>query len=444
MDEQGAKDAAELLAATPAGDALALVDRALDELSAVDLDSLPPAQQLALLEELEARRRRLDHVTDCVTGAVDASGAYGIDGHRTPKAAVKARCRVSGPEAHGRVRSQRVLRRMPAVAAAQASGDVPTENVRSIARTMSNPRVADLASLVDDVFAEQAAAQTPEEFRAWLRDWERLADADGAEQEAETNHERRNFTLLENPLDSSWSLRGSFGGLQGAAIAEIFRRFEDAEFEKDWRAAKAIHGDDTRVEHLARTPAQRRADALLEVFRRAAAAPDDARPPEPLVNVVVDAETFREALARAGGAPVDRPDVREVEGRRCQTVGGTRLAPSEALAAALHGHVRRVVVDGASIVIDLGRRRRLFTGSARDAALLQIVLRSRDRLSCGWIGCDAPSHRIQADHEIEWNDRGRTDMANVRGFCGPHNRLKHHLVKSGQDPGGFWRVRRPE
>lgn len=444
MDEQGAKDAARLLSATPAGDALALVDRALDALSAVDLDSLPPAQQLALLEELEARRRRLDHVTDCATGAVDASGAYGIDGHRTPKAAVKARCRVSGPEAHGRVRSQRVLRQMPAVAAAQASGTVPTENIRAIARTMSNPRVADLASLVDDVFAEQAAAQTPEEFRAWLRDWERLADADGAEQEAEANHERRNFSLLESSVDSSWTLRGAFGGLQGAAIAEIFRRFEDAEFEKDWRAAKAIHGDDTRVEHLARTPAQRRADALFEVFRRAAAAPADARSPEPLVNVVVDAETFREALTRAGGAPVDRPDVRAVGGRRCQTVGGTRLSPSEALAAALHGHVRRVVVDGASTVIDLGRRRRLFTGSARDAALLQIVLRSRARLSCGWIGCDAPSHRIQADHEIEWNDRGRTSVTNVRGFCGPHNRLKHHLVKSGQDPGGLWRVRRPE
>ncbi len=444
MDEQGSKAAGELLAETPAGDALALLDHAIEALSAVDPAALPPAQQLAMLEELEPRRRRLDHVTDRVTGAVDASGAYGIDGHRTPKAAVKARCRVSGPEAHRRVRSQRVLRRMPAVDAAQASGEVPTENVRAVATTMSNPRVADLASLVDDVFAEQAAAQTPEEFRAWLRDWERLADVDGAEQEAETNHERRNFSLLENSVDSSWTVRGSFGGLQGAAMAEIFRRFEDAEFENDWRAAKQIHGDDTRVEHLARTSAQRRADALFALFRRAAAMPEDAREPEPLVNVVVDAETFREALARSGGAPVERPDVTDVSSRRCQTTGGTRLAPSEALAAALHGHVRRVVVDGASTVIDLGRRRRLFTGRARDAALLQAVLRSRERLSCDWIGCDAPSHRVQADHEIEWNERGRTDMANARAFCGPHNRLKHHLVKSGQDPGGLWRMRRPE
>lgn len=444
MGEQAEPVSAEVLSGTPAGDALALLGRAITALAAVDAAELLPAQQLALLEEIEPLRRRLDHVTDRATGAVDASGAYGIDGHRTPKAAVKARCRVSGPEAHGRVRSQRVLRKMPAVSAAQASGAVPTENVRAIARTMSNPRVADLASLVDDVFAEQAAAQTPEEFRAWLRDWERLADVDGAEQEAEANHERRNFSLLESPVDSSWTLRGSFGGLQGAAIAEIFRRFEDAEFEKDWRAAKEIHGDDTRVEHLARTPAQRRADALFEVFRRAAAAPDGARPPEPLVNVVVDDETFREALGRAGGTPVERADVGDVEHRRCQTVAGTRLAPSEALAAALHGHVRRVVVDGASTVVDLGRRRRLFTGSARDAALLQIVLRSRDRLSCGWVGCDAPSHRIQVDHAIEWNDRGRTDLANARGFCGPHNRLKHHLVKSGQDPGAFWRLHRPE
>lgn len=433
----------DVLSGTPAGEVIASLDDAVSSLASVDLDSLTASQQMALLEAIEPIRRRFDHASDRIAGHVERTGAHGIDGHRTAKAAVKARCRVTGPEAHARLRTDRILRRMPAVDAAAQRGDIPTESARAIARTLSNPRVADLGPLVDEVFAEQAAGQSPDEFRAWLRDWERLADVDGAERDAETNHQRRHFSLLESSVDSSWTVRGGFGALQGAAMSEIFARFEDAEFEKDWAAAKAIHGDDTRIEHLGRTPAQRRADALFALFRRAAAAPADGREPQPLVNVVVDADTFQDALDRAAGAPVPRPDPTDVETRRCQTVGGTRLSPSEALAAALHGHVRRVVVDGASTVIDLGRRRRLFTGSARDAALLQAVLRSRERLSCDWIGCDAPSHRIQTDHEIEWNQRGRTEIANARAFCGPHNRLKHHLVRSGQDP-GLWRIRRPE
>ncbi|MDE0803482.1 MAG: DUF222 domain-containing protein [Acidimicrobiales bacterium] len=440
-------EALEQLAGTAAGAALDGVSVAVDALADVDLDSLTPAQQLAAIQVLETHHRRLDRQTDRVAGTVDSSGAYGIDGHRSAKAAVKARCRVTGPEAHARLRNERMLRTMPAVAAAYAGGDIPSESVRSIARTLANPRVADFGPFVDEVFAEQATVLSADEFRGWLRDWVSVADVDGAEQAAEANHQRRNCSLLENSIDSSWSLRGGFGALQGAAMAEIFRRFEDAEFDKDWKAAKAIHGDDTRVEHLARTAAQRRADAMFAVFRRAASLPEGSVDPEPLVNVVVDADTFNEALTGEPAPSPARADSvvpTDLAARRCQTVAGTRLTPSEALSAALHGHVRRVVVDGASNVIDLGRRRRLFTGSARDAALLQAVLRNRERLRCDWIDCEAPSHRIQVDHAVEWTEGGRTDMANARTFCGSHNRLKHHLVRSGQDPGHLWRIRRPD
>ena len=78
MGEQAEPVSAEVLSGTPAGDALALLGRAVTALAAVDAAELLPAQQLALLEEIEPLRRRLDHVTDRATGAVDASGAYGI------------------------------------------------------------------------------------------------------------------------------------------------------------------------------------------------------------------------------------------------------------------------------------------------------------------------------------------------------------------------------
>lgn len=425
-------------------DVLMQLDEAVAAVVSVDLDGLPARTQLDALAALEAARRRLDHGTDRLAGHVDRSGAFGIDGHRSAKAALKAVARIDGPEAHARIRTARVLREMPEVATGYGRGDIPTASVRAIARTMANPRVSGFAGLVDSIFAEQAAQETVEAFQAWLRDWERIADTDGAEREAAQTHERRHASLVENRIDGSWSLRAGHGALEGAVMADILAVFEDAEFTADWEAAKAVHGADTRVEHLARTPTQRRADALFAIFRRAASMPSGARAPEPLVNIVIDRETFERELLRGAGADVPATDVTDVARRRCQTVGGTRIAPSEAVAAALVGHVRRVVVDGASSVIDLGRRRRLFTGSARDAAVLQAVLAHRDGLRCARPGCEAPVRRLQADHRCSWATGGRTDVANSQLVCGPHNVLKEHERVASADPVSTWRTERPE
>ena len=50
-----------------------------------------------------------------------------------------------------------------------------------------------------------------------------------------------------------------------------------------------------------------------------------------------------------------------------------------------------MVVDSAGVVINMGRRQRLFTGNAREAVLLQS---SR----CVVAGCATPIRRCEADH----------------------------------------------
>jgi hypothetical protein len=62
-----------------------------------------------------------------------------------------------------------------------------------------------------------------------------------------------------------------------AAVNGALARIERELFNADWAAAKAIHGDDTTAAHLARTAAQRRNDALVEM----ATLP---RPPLPTAN----------------------------------------------------------------------------------------------------------------------------------------------------------------
>jgi hypothetical protein len=66
------------------------------------------------------------------------------------------------------------------------------------------------------------------------------------------------------------------------------------------------------------------------------------------------------------------------------------------------GQIRRVVVDAAGVVVDMGRRRRLFTGNARHAVMLQAT-------HCVAAGCHTPIRHCQADHLHDWQHHGPTD-----------------------------------
>jgi hypothetical protein len=289
-----------------------------------------------------------------------------------------------------------------------------------------------------------ASTESHDDFVRWLAEWESLADADGAAQDAERTHRRRQTTLVRNAADGSWHLRANLGPLQGAAMAEILAGYEAAEFETDRHEAIDRHGEGATVEQFARTPGQRRADALFEVFRRAAATPADGQSPEPLVNIVIDHQTFEDEVRRICGDPTVSFDPGRAGERVCRTVTGEPLHPSDAVIAAVLGAVRRVIVSAGSTVIDLGRKRRCFTGSSRDAALLQAALRARGGASCLWSGCDGPPGRLQIDHHLAWHCEGRTDVANSDPFCGHHNRLKEAGFRPARGPDGSYRLLRPD
>jgi hypothetical protein len=371
---------------------------AVDGLWGLDLDSLSAREVLALTRDVEVVRRRLDAANSRVVGHLERTGAHGADGHRSAKAAVKYLGRLPGCEAFAQLRRARALRMLPAVADAYAAGAIPVASMAAIASVAANPRIGALFDATTDaIIAEQASQEPYDAFVVWLREWERLADADGAD--PDRAHGGRNARLVQDPDDLSWSLTARTGSLQGAVLAEVFAAFEAAEWETDRQAAIAEHGPDVTVERFCRTPAQRRADALLAIFRRAATAPADAASAEPLINVIVDAETLHTEAAIAAGDP-DACHQPLRPGRVCRITTGHPLHPGDTLAALLVGAVRRVVIDSAGTVIDLGRRRRCFTGSARDAALLQAAVADRGGTSCLWAGCDNPRHQI--DHRQPW------------------------------------------
>ena len=107
-----------------------------------------------------------------------------------------------------------------------------------------------------------------------------------------------------------------------------------------------------------------------------------------------------------------------ISSRRCETSTGQILDPHTVLRAALAGHIRYVVLGADNLPINLGRKARVFTGPAREAAKLLAV-------QCDHLGCGLPAELCEVDHSIEWHEGGCTDQDNARVECGGHNREKH-------------------
>ncbi|MGI8777638.1 MAG: DUF222 domain-containing protein, partial [Acidimicrobiales bacterium] len=133
--------------------------------------------------------------------------------------------------------------------------------------------------------------------------WGMRADPDGCEDEAKANHDRRRLHLSKS-FEGLWFLDGVLDPVNGAIVAGELKRIETEAFNADWAEAKARVGDGVGLSDLARTPAQRRADALAEMARRSAAAAPGARRPEPLFSVIVGYEAFAHLCELADGTVV--------------------------------------------------------------------------------------------------------------------------------------------
>ena len=134
--------------------------------------------------------------------------------------------------------------------------------------------------------------------RSSLRRWEALADADGAHDAHERAHTGRDAHV--SILGERVYLDANGGVVAGAEMEEIFDRFCDTEFQADWDAGVAQHGQAMIPALLERSDKQRRFDALLAIFH-AAAASGAAGVFDPLVNIIVDQTTFEHHLAKLAG-----------------------------------------------------------------------------------------------------------------------------------------------
>ena len=403
------------------------------------------------LVEIERARRALEAATLAVLDEAERGGSFRDDGHITPGSWARATVNWSYAEASNRVRAVDLVRLCPIVAGELTQGRLGVAHTFELARARANPRAGDgIADCIDEL-VEWAGTLDFDGFRKLVRRWEQLADVDGAHQGHAAAHNGRRASITR--LDDTFHLNAQFGVVYGTAMAEILDAFTEAEFQAEWEKVKAEHGDAATPSMMDRSGAQRRADALHAIFM-AAVADEHGNVSGPLVNLVCDLQTFEEHVARLTGGhvpnehaaaeqdasePVSNVSMGTGFGlRRCETINGDPVDPGDVVAAALIGHVRRVVVNSAGVVVNCGRKTRLYKGVAREMVWLLGT-------TCCWPGC---GHRlgVQVDHLDEYaRDDGSTDQENADPLHGRHNRFKtSHGYRVRRDDRGIIHVYRPD
>jgi hypothetical protein len=184
------------------------------------------------------------------------------------------------------------------------------------------------------------------------------------------------------------SLSGSFDAEGGATIRTALETL----------AAPRGPDDD-------RPRAKRMADALVELSHHILGL-DDFAPKRAGRRPHVVVTTSLETLLAVRGAPAADIEM------------GASIPGEAVRRIACDANVMRLVFDAKSVVMDMGRSRRVASESQRRAVAV------RDR-GCVWPGCDRPPSWCDVHHVKHWLNFGRTEVDNLVMLCHRHHWLAH-------------------
>ncbi|MGK5678238.1 DUF222 domain-containing protein [Actinoplanes sp. URMC 104] len=340
----------------------------------------------------------------------DSRGLPAAQGHRTTAGWLRSRLLLDPLPARELAERAEALRRRPVVEQALLDGHVDGRQASVIANVVEElpddlPDVgpAETARIVEqaeNTLIEMAARLSANQLRR-VGDRilahvapeiaERADEAALARQEARA-HQARGFTL-SYPVNGQVRLSGTLG-LEDAAVVHAALQPLCAPTPDDQRR-----------------PAQRRADALVDVCRLALRTGElpESGGEAPQLAVTVAYDPLTQTL---GGATTDT---------------GQRLSGDTARRLACDARLLPAVLGGAGQILDVGRTNRLVTGPLRRALTL------RDR-GCAFPDCDRPPRWTDAHHITAWTAGGRTCLDNLVLLCRHHHRLIHQ-------PAAGWQIR---
>jgi hypothetical protein len=386
---------------------------ALAELRAVDLDGVADEALADAVLMMQRLRGGFEASEARLLTRFESQGGWRASGAKSAAAWLSWNEQIPIETARQRLRHGRAVRDLPAVAEAWVDGEIDRAHITTLLGAR-NPRTREAFARDHEMLLGLAREQSFTSFKRASDHWSMAADPDGVERDAEDDRAARELHLNES-IGGMWFGRLTLDPISGTIVDSTLRIIERELFEADWADAKARLGREPAVSDLTRNPAQRRADALVEMATRARTAPIGGRRPAPLFTVVC-------GLDQLTGP------IRELFNRRIITPGTAARHLTDA-------DFERIVFSSPSRVIDVGAKRRFSTGALRRA------IEIRDR-TCFHPSCDQVPQRPEIDHIHEWSKGGPTTQDNAGLGCHFHNldkqRHPERYAREGTDPPSPW------
>jgi hypothetical protein len=371
----------------------------------ISCETATDAALASLLTECGRWRAQLEAFEATVLAEFERRRVATAEGCADTAAWLARHAQSAAGAARSRVERATALAALPGASAAFAAGHLGSDHAAVVARAT---RVvgADVVAAAEDELLGWVAGTTPEQFGRRVRRWINRHRIDTGTTPADATRAERRLSLRTDAVAGTGHLHAELPVADHALVANTLWGL----VEEQWRAE---HGNTAPLpDRVELTSQQRLADALVEMARRAAGATvADRHRARPTVTVLLDADTLAGRLH---------------EGGHCELADGTPLGPDTARRLACEADLIPVVLGGASQPLDVGRARRLATAAQRSAMLA----RSR---TCEWPHCTTAAAWCDAHHLQPWENRGRTDLANLAWLCAAHHHQAHE---------GHWRLTR--
>ncbi len=346
-----------------------------------------PARASRVLD-LGAAVERLQAELVRAVGDWDRDHAWQADESTSAQSWLAGRAAMAPVAAARLVRTARLVRGHDRVAKALAAGDVTVAQVDELARVAS--RREELFARDVDLLVDAAMAHSPGELMLIARRWRHLADdavpGGGPEKVIEGR-----FLHASSTLRGTVRIDGELDPEGGATFLAALDRYDTPDPVDDPLGA--------------RTLAQRRADALVDIAGESLRATKAGERPRPAIELLIDAET----LAGTVSSDLSRA--------RCDLAGVGPIPIETARRLMCDGVVGRVVA-GPSEVLDVGRWVQFPTAAQRRA------VKARDE-HCVWPDCTRIARWCDVHHVRPVAQGGRTELANLVLLCRRHHGAVH-------------------
>jgi hypothetical protein len=301
-----------------------------------------------------------------------ASDVWDEDGSVSAIDWLRFNCHMTAGTAANAVAVGEILAQLPESLQAVVDGEIGFAHLAVMARTAGA-----LQERFDEkLLVEKAKENSPGKFFYICHHARHAADPKTyAAEQAELVEQRK--LKLSSWMDGSLLISGVLDPVGGAALRTALEPL----------ARKTGAHDDRDLE-------RRQADALVELASGGGS------------QAQIQVTSSLETLLGLAGAPA-------AEMEFSLPVSSTTI---ERLAC--DSSIARVLLDSESVVIDVGRSKRVVSEPGRRA------LKARDG-HCRWPGCDRPASWSAAHHVVHWIHGGTTDLDNLILLCHRHHWMVH-------------------